>query len=296
MTDRIGGPAHAEPRQPMLSTNRLPRRGFVMTSLISGLTLAATRAPAQVIHTDAAGLIAGEVAIPVADGRLPAYAARPSGEGPFATVLVIEEIFGVHDYIKDVCRRLAHAGYLAIAPELYARLADLSKMTDPQQIMRDVISKAPDATVLSDLDAAAAWAASHGHGDPVRLGVTGFCRGGRDVWLFAAHNPALRAAVAWYGPIAGARTPIQPQTASDVATRLRCPLLGLYGGADASIDPDQVRSAAAAARAAGRSVDIVIYPDATHGFFADYRPSYQHDAARDGWARMLAWFRAHRLA
>jgi carboxymethylenebutenolidase len=268
----------------------IARRGFVMSSLMTGLTLATTRVEAQVIHTNAAGLLAGEVQIPVGGGHIPAYAARPDGAGPFPTVLVIEEIFGVHEYIKDVCRRLAKNGYLAVAPELYARLADLSKMTDPQQIIRDVISKAPDATILGDLDATAAWAHTHGDGDTRRLAVTGFCRGGRDVWLYAAHNPTLKAAVAWYGPVGGARTPIQPRTALDVAPDLQCPLLGLYGGADPSIPQEQVREAA---RAAGKSVDIVVYPDAPHGFHADYRPSYRPEAAEDGWRRMLAFFRSH---
>ncbi len=290
MTDRLepGGPRGAE------ADGKIARRGFFMTSLMTGLTLATPRALAQVIHTDASGLHAGEVMIPVADGHIPAYAARPDGAGPYPTVLVIEEIFGVHDYIKDVCRRLAHAGYLAVAPELYARLADLSKMTDPQQIVRDVISKAPDATVMGDLDASAAWARAHG-GD-ARLAVTGFCRGGRDTWLYAAHNPALAAAVAWYGPVGGAQTAIQPHTALQVAPDLRCPLLGLYGGADQSIPADRVQAAAAAAQQGGKTVQIVIYPGAGHGFHADYRPSYDRAAAEDGWRRMLAWFRSHGVA
>ena len=179
-----------------LGQDPLARRGFVMTSLISGFTLATARADAQAIHTDAAGLEAREIQVPVTGGHLPGYAAQPLGAGPFPTVLVIEEIFGVHEYIKDVCRRLAKAGYQAVAPELYARLADLSKMTDTAQIFRDVILRAPDAQLLSDLDATASWAAAN-RGDPGRLGVTGFCRGGRDTWLYAAHNPHLRAAVAW---------------------------------------------------------------------------------------------------
>ena len=271
----------------------MPRRGFVMTSLITGLTLATTRVEAQVIHTSAAGLTAGEVSIAVAGGHIPAYAARPDGAGPYPTVLVIEEIFGVHDYIKDVCRRLARAGYLAVAPELYARLADLSKMTDPQQIVRDVISKAPDATMLGDLDATAAWAAREGDGDPRRLAVTGFCRGGRDVWLYAAHNPALKAAIAWYGPLGGTPTPIQPHTALHYAADLKCPLLGLYGGADPSTTPAEIRQAEQAARAAGKSLRFVVYPDTPHGFHADYRPSYRPEAAADGWRRMLSWLQGH---
>ena len=268
------------------------RRGFVMTSLIAGLTLATTRVEAQAIHTDAAGLAAGEMKLAVADGELPAYFARPEGAGPFPIVLVIPEIFGVHEYIRDICRRLARQGYLAVAPELYARVADLSKMSDSRQIFQDVILKAPDAQVLSDLDAAASWAAAHG-GDRARLAVTGFCRGGRDVWLYAAHNPALRAAVAWYGPIAGATSAIQPRTAGDVAAELKCPLLGLYGGQDTGIKVADVQAAAARARAAGQDVQIVVYPDAPHGFHADYRPSYREADAKDGWRRMLAFFAAH---
>ncbi|MBV9735466.1 MAG: dienelactone hydrolase family protein [Acidisphaera sp.] len=270
----------------------LARRGFVMSSLISGFTLATTRVEAQAIHTDSAGLVAGETQIPVSDGHLPGYAARPDGAGPFPTILVIEEIFGVHEYVKDTCRRLAKAGYLAVAPELYARIADLSKMTDSAQIFRDVISKAPDATFLADLDSTAAWAAAN-HGDANRLGVMGFCRGGRDTWLYAEHNPQLKAAVAWYGPVVSDRTPIQPQAPIDLAAELKCPLLGLYGGKDTSIQPADVQAAAEKARGAGKQVEIHIYPDAPHGFHADYRPSYRQADAEDGWQRALAWFKQH---
>jgi carboxymethylenebutenolidase len=268
------------------------RRGFVMGSLITGLTLATTRVEAQAIHTDTQGIVAEETKIAVADGALPAYAAHPAGAGPFPIVLVIEEIFGVHEYIKDICRRLAKAGYFAVAPELYARLADLSKMTDIGAILRDVIAKAPDATMLADLDTTAAWAASQG-GDPARLVVTGFCRGGRDTWLYAAHNPSLKAAVAWYGPVAGQPSDIQPRNAADIADQLKAPLLGLYGGQDTGIKMPDVEAAAAKAKAAGKEVDIVIYPDAGHGFHADYRPSYNAKDAADGWQKMLAWFKAH---
>jgi carboxymethylenebutenolidase len=207
-------------------------------------------------------------------------------------VLVIEEIFGVHEYIKDICRRLAKLGYLAVAPELYARLGDLSKMTDPSVIIRDVISKAPDAAMLSDLDATAAWAAAHG-GDPNRLAVTGFCRGGRHVWLYAAHNSALKAAVAWYGPAGGPTSPIQPQTPIDVAAGLKCPLLALDGAKDTVANVSDVQAAVAKATAAGKQAEIVIYPDAGHGFHADYRPGYNAADAADGWQKMLAWFHAH---
>jgi carboxymethylenebutenolidase len=269
------------------------RRGFMMTSLIAGFTLATTRVDAQAIHTDSAGLEDGEIQVPVADGHLPGYYARPKGAGPFPVVLVVEEIFGLHEYIKDICRRLAKQGYMAVSVELYARIADLSKMTDSAVIFRDVISKAPDATVMSDLDSSAAWAFANG-GDKTRLGVTGFCRGGREVWLYAAHNPALKAAVAWYGPVAGTDTPIQPQTVLEMASTIKCPLLGLYGAKDPSIAVADVQAAAAKARGAGHeAVEIVVYPDAAHAFHADYRPSYVRDAAEDGWKRMLAWFRAH---
>jgi carboxymethylenebutenolidase len=275
-----------------LARSRLARRGFVMSGLISGLTLAATRVEAQAIHTGTEGLDAGETTVPVSDGTLPAYYAKPNGAGPFPVVLVIEEIFGVHEYIKDVCRRLAGQGYLAVAPELYARLADLSKMSDIGQIIRDVILKAPDKQFMSDLDATATWAASHG-GDGKRLAVTGFCRGGRDVWLYATHNPQLKAAVAWYGPVTGPTSDIQPSTPLMIADQLKCPLLGLYGGQDQSIKVDDVQAAAERAKSAHKIVDIVVYPDAPHGFHADYRPSYHATEAADGWQRLLAWFRKY---
>jgi carboxymethylenebutenolidase len=272
-----------------LTNYPLPRRGVIMTGLISGFTLATTRVEAQAIHTDATGLEAGETTVPTNQGSLPAYFARPAGAGPFPIVLVIEEIFGVHEYIKDTCRRLAKAGYLAVAPELYARIGDLSKMTDVSAIVRDVISKTPDTQLLLDLDAAAIWAAAN-HGDPARLVVTGFCRGGRDTWLYAAHNSALKAAVAWYGPVGGTPSDIQPHNAADVATELKAPLLGLYGGQDASIPVADVRAAAAKATGAGKTVTIHVFDDAPHGFHADYRPSYRKADADTGWQEMLQWF------
>jgi len=278
-----------------LQTYPLARRGLMMSGLMSGLTLATTRVEAQVIKTDTAGIAAEEVRIPVGDTELPGYFAKPQGAGPFPVVVVIEEIFGVHEYIKDTCRRFAKAGYAAIAPELYARLGDLSKMTDVGQIISQVISKAPDATVMSDLDKAVAYAGAHG-GAATRLGVTGFCRGGRNTWLYAAHNPSLKAAVAWYGPVGGSPSDIQPKTATDVAAELKCPLLGLYGGKDTGIKVEDVQAAAAKAKAAGKTVEIVVYPDAPHGFHADYRPSYRQADAEDGWKRLLAWFKQHGAA
>ena len=275
-----------------LASYPLPRRGVVMTGLISGFTLATTRVEAQVIYTDAAGLVAGETTVPTDKGDLPAYFARPDGAGPFPTVLVIEEIFGVHEYIKDTCRRLAKAGYLAVAPELYARIGDLSKMTDVSAIIRDVISKAPDDQLLRDLDATATWAAAHG-GDSKRLAVTGFCRGGRNTWLYAAHSPTLKAAVAWYGPVGGTPSSIQPRSAADVATELKAPLLGLYGGQDAGIPVADVQAAAEKAAKAGKTVRIHVFDDAPHGFHADYRPSYRKADAEAGWQEMLGWFSKH---
>jgi len=273
---------------PTAQPGGLGRRGFVMTGLMTGFTLATARAEAQAIHTDSLGLSAGEVQIPVADGSLPAYAARPADAQSPPVVIVIEEIFGVHEYIKDVCRRLAKLGYLAVAPELYARLADLSTMTDAGEIMRDVILKAPDATMLSDLSATVDWAVAH-HGDPSRIATLGFCRGGRDVWLFAEKEPRLKAAVAFYGPVASPTSAIQPHTPLDLASQLKCPLLGLYGGRDPSIAPADVYAAQAKARAAGKTVEIVYYPDAGHGFHADYRPSYNAADAKAAWARATAW-------
>jgi carboxymethylenebutenolidase len=273
----------------------LARRGFVMTSLISGFTLATQRVEAQEIHTDTTGLDAGETQVPVPGGSLPAYFARPAKGTHFPIILVNEEIFGVHEHIKDLCRRLAKAGYLAVATEYYARIGDLSKMTDVKQIISDVISKEPDAQYMADLDSTLDWAGRN-KGDIHRVGVTGFCRGGRQTWLYAAHNPHLKAAVAWYGPLLGDKTAIQPATAMDYADQIKCPLLGLYGGQDQGISVDSVKAAEAKAKAAHKTVDIVIYPDAPHGFNADYRPSYRKDAAEDGWKRMLAWFKKYGVA
>ena len=273
----------------------LARRGMLMSSLISGFTLAVTPVEAQVIHTDTIGINGGEVKIPVSDGEMPGYASKPNGAGPFPVVLVNEEIFGVHEHIKDLCRRLAKAGYLAVAPEIYARQGDLSKMTDVNQIVSQVIAKKPDAEMLSDLDAAVAWAGKSG-GDLSRLGVTGFCRGGRNTWFYDAHNAQVKAAVAWYGPIKGMPSEIQPQTTIDIAGDIHAPLLGLYGGQDTSIDVADVEAAAAKARAAGKTVEIKVYADAPHGFNADYRPSYKKADAEDGWARMLAWFKKYGVA
>lgn len=271
------------------------RRDFMMTTLITGFTLAVTRAEAEAIHTDDHGLLAGEISIPTLDGNIPGYRARPAADGVYPIILVIEEIFGVHEYIKDVCRRLAKLGYIAIAPELYARQGDFSKMTDPQEIFSKIILKAPDDRKMSDLDSTVTWALAN-RGDTHRLGVMGFCRGGRDTWLYAEHNPYLKAAVAFYGPVAGATSAIQPRTPLDAARELKCPLLGLYGGADDSIRIEDVRAAAAAAKTTAAVVQVDVFPGAPHGFHADYRATYRRDAAEAAWAKALDWFRSHGVA
>jgi len=271
---------------------RYTRREFVMTSLATGFAAAVQPVAASTqIRTDAQGLTAGEVKIAVKDGEIPAYRAMPAGGKNLPTVLVVQEIFGVHEHIKDVCRRFAKAGYLAIAPEMYARQGDVSRLDDIDKI-RPIVAKVPDAQVLADLDAAAAWAAKNG-GDPARLAVTGFCWGGRIVWLYAAHNPKLKAGVAWYGRVVGQASDMTPRHPLDVAKDLSAPVLGLYGGADAGIPNDTVDKMRAALKAAGKKSEIHTYPDAPHGFHADYRATYRKEAAEDGWKRLLAWFRQH---
>jgi carboxymethylenebutenolidase len=267
------------------------RREFVVTTLATGFALAVQPVSAQTITTDTSGLEAGEVQIPVADGQMPAYQARPSSGESFPVVLVVQEIFGVHEHIKDLCRRLAKLGYLAVAPELYARQGDVSKITDIKEVISKVVSKVPDAQVLSDLDATVAWAEKSGHGNAAKLGITGFCWGGRIVWLYAAHNPKLKAGVAWYGRLVGAKDELHPQQPVDMAASLKAPVLGLYGGADTGIPLDTIEQMRKALTEANQPSEIVVYPDTPHGFNADYRPTYRKDKAEDGWKRMLEWFK-----
>lgn len=273
----------------------LSRRGFVATGLVSGFSLAAAPVMAQsVITTDTKGLKAGEVKIPVAGGQMAAYAAMPDKGAPFPTVMVIQEIFGVHEHIKDVCRRLAKMGYLAIAPDLYARQADMSKVTEMAAAVA-VAGRVPDAQVMGDLDATAAWAKKNS-GDKSKLAITGFCWGGRITWLYAAHNPALTAGVAWYGRVVGQSNPLQPKHPVELAAAIKAPVLGLYGGADQGIPNDTVDQMRAALRTAGKTFDIVTYPDTPHAFNADYRATYRKTQAEDGWAKMHAWFVRHGAA
>jgi len=277
----------------LLSKTGFSRREFVVTALAAGFALAVRPVSAQTITTDAAGLSVGEVKIPVRDGQIPGYRAMPASGGPFPVVLVVQEIFGVHEHIRDICRRLAKRGYLAVAPELYARQGDVSKITDVQEIMTRIVSKVPDAQVMSDLDAAADWAGKSGHGDLKRLGITGFCWGGRIVWLYAAHSARVKAGVAWYGRLIGPSTELTPKQPIDLVGKLKAPVLGLYGGADSSIPKETIEQMANALQAADRPSLIVVYPRASHGFHADYRPSYQKEAAEDGWKRLLGWFKKY---
>jgi carboxymethylenebutenolidase len=282
--------------QSLVAKSDFSRRGFVATTLVSGFALAVQPVTAQtVITTDTNGITAGEVKIKVADGTIPAYRAMPAKGGPFPTVLVIQEIFGVHEHIKDLCRRLAKAGYLAVAPALYTRQGDVSNIADVQEIMSKVVAKVPDKQVMSDLDATAAWAGSN-QGDTKRLAVTGFCWGGRQTWLYAEHNPNLKAAVAWYGPLGGATNELKPSNPPDGIKDLKVPVLGLYGGADPGIPIADIEKMRDALNAAKKPSEIVIYPDTPHGFNADYRPSYRAEAAKDGWNRMLAWFKKYGVA
>ena len=271
------------------------RRAFLVTSLGAGFALAVLPVSAQTITTSAEGMTAGEVKVRAGDGDMPAYRAMPAAGGPFPTVLVVQEVFGVHEWVKDICRRLAKAGYFAIAPELYARQGDPTKISDTNALMKDIVSKVPDAQVMGDLDAAVAYAKSTGKADTARLGITGFCWGGRIVWMYAGHNPNLKAAVAWYGPVSrayhqGDKTPM------DIVASIRAPVLGLCGGEDPGIPADTTAKIQDAMKKAGKTVEIVTYPDAPHGFLADYRPSYRKAASEDGWKRMLDWFRRYGVA
>src|SRR5216684_1660835 len=262
------------------------RRQFLVTKLSAGFALAVLPVSAQTITTDTEGLEAGEVSSPTADGHIPAYRVMPKSGKSFPVVLVVQEIFGVHEHIKDICRRFGKLGYMAVAPELYARQGDVSKIADIQEIISKMVSKVPDAQVMSDLDATADWAGKSGKGDTRRLGITGFCWGGRIVWLYAAHNPKLKAGVAWYGRLVGPTNELQPKNPIDMAGSLKAPVLGLYGGKDQGIPLDSIEKMRAALKAAGNPSEIVVYPEAGHGFNADYRPSYNKEAAEDGWKRL----------
>ena len=279
-------------------TRDFSRRGFIATTVGSGFAAAVLPVTAQTVKTTSDGLTAGEVTIAVGDFKMPAYRAQPAGKTGLPVVLVVSEIFGVHEHIADVARRFAHLGYLAIAPELFVRQGDAQSYGEIARLISEVISKVPDAQVMGDLDACVAWAGANG-GDTKRLGITGFCWGGRITWLYAAHSVALKAGVAWYGRLVGEPNALQPKNPIDLASTLHAPVLGLYGGADAGIPLDSVekmKAALAAGSAAARRSEFVVFPDAPHAFHADYRPSFRKAAAEEGWKRCIAWFKAHGVA
>ena len=294
-------PDHVSDAAALLDAGAVPsRRRAMQLALGAGYAAAALPVVAQTaVKTSADGLTAGEVAVDVAGFQMPAYRAQPAGKTGLPVVLVLSEIFGVHEYIADTARRLAHQGYLAIAPELFIRQGDAKRYTEIGKLVSEVIAKVPDAQVLADLAATVAWAAAHG-GDTRKLGVTGFCWGGRQTWLYCAHNPRVKAGVAWYGRLVGEPTALAPRNPVDLAGQLKAPVLGLYGGADTGIGQDTVEKmkaaladAGAKGNAAAAASAFVVYPDAPHAFHADYRPSYRKEAAEDGWKRMLAWFKQH---
>ncbi|MBX3606275.1 MAG: dienelactone hydrolase family protein [Piscinibacter sp.] len=276
-------------------TRDFSRRRFVGTAVGSGFAAAVLPVTAQTIKTDAAGLTVGEVTVPVGDFKMPAYRAMPAGKTNLPVVLVISEIFGVHEHIADVARRFAKLGYLAVAPELFVRQGDAQSYGEVSKLIAEVVTKASDQQVLGDLDATVAWAKGNG-GDTSRLGITGFCWGGRTTLMYAAHNAGVKAAVAWYGPVARSYH-TGDKTALDVAANIKGAVLGLYGGADGGIPNDTVEKMREALKAAGNTrSEFVIYPDTPHAFHADYRPSYRKEQAEDGWKRAVAWFKAHGVA
>ena len=283
---------HPELRS-LLADRKVDRRTFVVTSLGAGFAAAVLPVSAQTITTSAEGLVSGEVKIPTPDGAFPAYRAMPASGGNFPVILVISEIWGAHEYIRDVARRFAKLGYYAIAPELFARWGDAKAYTDTQALLKEVVSKANDAQVLSDLDATVAFVKAEGKGNVDKLGITGFCWGGRITLKYAAHNPSIDAAVAWYGRVHTPNVPTD-KSAQDVAAQIKAPVLGLYGGADAGIPNDTVEKFFASLKAAGNTrSQVVIYPETPHAFHADYRPTYRKDKAEDGWKRATAWFKQH---
>lgn len=282
----------AQEMKSLLQDRDVNRRAFITSSLGAGFALAVLPVTAQTITTPADGLVAGEVKVPAQGGDMPAYRAMPASGGGFPVILVVQEIFGVHEHIKDVCRRFAKLGYFAIAPELYARQGDPSKISDIPTLVKDIVSKVPDAQVMGDLDACVAYAKASGKADATRLGITGFCWGGRTTLMYAGHNPGLKAAVAWYGPTNRSYHP-GDKTALDIAASVKAAVLGLYGGADTGIPVDSVDKMRDALKAAGAKAEFVIYPDTPHAFHADYRPSYRKEAAEDGWKRATAWFKAN---
>ena len=271
----------------------ITRRQFIATAAFaSGFALAVQPIASSAIMTSADGLVAGTVKIPAKDGEVTAYRAMPATGSNFPIVLVVHEIFGVHAHIEDVCRRFAKLGYVAIAPDLFKRQGDVTKLSSIDEI-RPIVAKVPDAQVLSDLDATATWATKNAKGNLAKLAITGFCWGGRIVWLYAAHNPEVKAGVAWYGRLVGDTNELMPKYPVDIASSLKVPVLGLYGGKDTGIPLDTVEQMRDRLKSSSSKSEIVVYPDSGHAFFADYRPSYREADAKNGWQRLQAWFKQH---
>ncbi|MEO8560269.1 MAG: dienelactone hydrolase family protein [Rhodospirillales bacterium] len=274
------------------------RRAVVVGGIGAGFALAVQPISAQtLIMTPIDGMEAGDVTIKTGTGDMPGYRAYPKTSSNFPTVLVVPEVFGLHEHIKDVCRRLAKAGYYAIAPQVFFRLGDPAKVADIQTVLSTIIMKKPDAEAMSDYDATVAFAKAEGKADTNKLGVTGFCFGGRYVWMYSAHNPNIKAGVAWYGSLMTPPTnELRPKNPVDIAGQLKAPVLGLYGAKDTGITQEHVETMRKAIAAAGKKAEIVVYPDVGHAFNADYRASYNKEAAEDGWKRMLAFFKANGVA
>jgi carboxymethylenebutenolidase len=269
------------------------RRGFIKAALGTGFAATVLPVCAQtMIKTDTVGLTAGEVSIDVNGQKVPVYRAQPEGKTNLPVVLVVSEIFGVHEHIADIARRFAKQGYLALAPELFVRQGDAKSYSSIPDLMKDVIAKVPDAQVMGDLDACVAWAKNNG-GNIDKLGITGFCWGGRIVWLYAAHNPKVKAGVAWYGRLVGDKTPLTPTQPVDIAASLKAPVLGLYGGKDAGIPLDTIEKMKAELAKGSSKSEFVVFQNSGHAFNADYRPSYVEADAKEGWRRCLEWFKAH---
>jgi len=275
----------------MLPEKEFDRRDFIWTALGASAAIALSRpAAAQEINTDTEGIVADEVSIPTPTGNLRGYRAMPAKGGPFPVVLVAAEIFGLNHYMKDICRRLAKSGYYAIVPDLYTRKADLTKLTSMAEI-RPIVNTKYDTELVTDYDATVEFVRASFNGDLTRMGITGFCRGGRTPLLYAAANPRLKAVVAWYGPVGGTANEYTPRTAMDRVGEIKSPVLGLYGAKDAGVPVAEVEQFFAALKAAGTPAELVMYPEAGHGFHADFRPdNYRKADAEDGWKRMLAWF------
>ena len=274
----------------MLDKN-LTRREFVTKAALAGFALAVLPLAASAITTDSSGIMDEDIFIPVGNEKIPAYQAMPKGKGPFPVLLIAHEIFGVHEFIRDVCRRFAKLGYYAIAPNLFYRQGDVTKLKDFPDILK-IVSKVSNEQVLSDLDATVEFVQASGKGNLEYLNMTGFCWGGRTTWLYANHNPKLKSAVAWYGPLVGT-DPLHPQAPVDIASSLKVPVLGLYGGLDTHITEANRKEMEEALKKGTSGSKIIVYPKAEHGFFADYRPSYNKDAAEESLKQMLDWIHVH---